>query len=44
MKHINTSTIDLGQGERQLTPQGYFDAHYKITYPKDLFENDTFSV
>lgn len=44
MKYINETTIDLGEGARQLTSQGHYDAYYKITYPKDLFENDTFSV
>lgn len=44
MKYINETTIDLGEGARQLTPEGHYDSHYKITYPKDLFENDTLSI
>jgi hypothetical protein len=44
MKYINAATIDLGEGPRQLIPQGHYDSHYKLTYPKDLFENDTLSI
>jgi len=44
IKHIRTDKIDLGVGARQLTYQGSYDSHYQITYPKDLFENDEFSI
>lgn len=44
MKYINETTIDLGEGARQLTQEGHYDSHYKITYPKDLFENDTLRI
>ncbi len=44
MKHINGNEINLGIGSRQLTPQGFYDSRYKITYPKDLFANDELGI
>ena len=44
MKYINKTTIDLGEGERQLVNHGCYDLTYRITYPKDLFEDDTLSI
>jgi len=44
MKQLNFSCINLGEGPRQLTVKGIYNSKYNITYPKDLFENDTLNV
>ncbi|MDB2415179.1 type IV toxin-antitoxin system AbiEi family antitoxin [Rickettsiales bacterium] len=35
-KHIKTSNIDLGSGKRSIVKNGFYDAKYKITLPKEL--------
>lgn len=43
-KHINFSTIHLGNGSRQFVKEGSYSSQYQMTYPKELFENDTLSI
>ena len=37
---LDLSKITLGSGEREIVKNGIFNPKYKITYPKDLFEDD----
>lgn len=39
MDFVDISDIDLGSGERVITAGGKYDAKYKITIPKELFES-----
>jgi hypothetical protein len=37
---LDLGKITLGSGEREIVKNGLFNPKYKITYPKDLFEDD----
>ncbi len=39
-KHIDTNTINLGTGKRQIAKNGVYMPTYKITIPKELVQND----
>jgi hypothetical protein len=41
LKHLDTSSLNLGTGKRQLVPGGRLDPHYNITLPEDMFEDET---
>ncbi|MFT4000852.1 MAG: type IV toxin-antitoxin system AbiEi family antitoxin domain-containing protein [Rhizobium sp.] len=40
-RHIDMSTIDLGKGDRALTPGGRLHPTYRITIPNDLMPKET---
>ncbi len=42
--HLDLSLINLGEGPREITKNGIYDSQFKITYPKELFENDLLKI
>lgn len=39
-KDVYIQKLDMGSGKRQIVSNGIYDPEFKITYPRDLFEND----
>ncbi len=39
-ENLELKKLDLGEGKRQISARGIYDPEFKITYPKDLFEDD----
>jgi len=44
VQDLDLSRIDLGSGPREVTPGGYYDAEFKITYPKGFFDEDRLEI
>jgi hypothetical protein len=41
---LDLTHLDLGSGPRDITPGGSYDPEFKITYPKDFFDDDRLEV
>ena len=39
---LDLSRLDLGKGKRMIIPKGSFDRKYRITVPRDRYEEGTF--
>lgn len=40
MKHLKLDHVDLGKGDRSIVEHGQYNAKYKLTLPKELFNDD----
>ena len=38
---LDVSRLDLGKGKRMIVPKGRFDTRYRITVPRDRYEEGT---
>jgi hypothetical protein len=38
VSELDVSSLDLGKGKRMIVPQGHFDTKYKITVPRDIYQ------